>query len=46
KASINRQLLKALISANAPLSFVEDAEIAFISDSGPDFKKAQRLIRE
>lgn len=27
KASIHRQLLKALISANAPLSFVEDAEV-------------------
>ncbi|CAG8511556.1 11739_t:CDS:2, partial [Dentiscutata heterogama] len=27
KASINHQLLKALISANAPLSFVEDAEV-------------------
>ncbi|CAG8581991.1 15241_t:CDS:10 [Cetraspora pellucida] len=27
KASINRQLLKALISANAPLSFVEDPEV-------------------
>ncbi|CAG8463171.1 12130_t:CDS:2 [Cetraspora pellucida] len=27
QASVNRQLLKALISANAPLSFIEDPEV-------------------